>query len=80
MAKQKLDLNDIAGFRKKAGKNQSQFWSMYGITQSGGSRYESGRGLPRPVAILLTLHAGGKLSDDDLAAALTAVKKAHKAP
>ena len=29
--------------RVKAGLNQSQFWSRIGVTQSGGSRYESGR-------------------------------------
>lgn len=41
--------------RAKAGLNQSDFWSRIGVTQSGGSRYESGRKMPRPVAILLQL-------------------------
>jgi hypothetical protein len=35
--------------------NQSQFWSKIGVTQSGGSRYESGRNIPRPVQALLRL-------------------------
>ena len=39
--------------RKKLGINQSQFWNRVGVTQSGASRYESGRNLPRPVQVLL---------------------------
>lgn len=35
--------------RRKLGLNQQQFWSKIGVTQSGGSRYESGRNMPRPV-------------------------------
>jgi DNA-binding transcriptional regulator YiaG len=42
--------------RVKAGLNQTQFWSRVGITQSGGSRYETGScGIPEPVAMLLDL-------------------------
>jgi transcriptional regulator with XRE-family HTH domain len=41
--------------RKKLGLNQSEFWSGIGVTQSGGSRYESGRRIPRPVRMLLNL-------------------------
>lgn len=32
--------------RKNMGLNQLEFWSLVGVTQSGGSRYESGRGVP----------------------------------
>ena len=32
--------------RKSLGLNQQEFWSPVGVTQSGGSRYESGRGVP----------------------------------
>lgn len=39
--------------RSKLGMNQSEFWSRISVTQSGGSRYESGRDLPKPVRILL---------------------------
>jgi len=46
---------DIRGIRRKLGMNQSQFWSKLGVTQSGGSRYESGRNIPRPVQALLRL-------------------------
>src|SRR6478752_5823093 len=35
--------------------NQEQFWTQIGVTQSGGSRYESGREMPRPVKELLLL-------------------------
>jgi hypothetical protein len=41
--------------RKKLALNQSEFWSRIAVTQSGGSRYESGRNLPRTVQLLLHL-------------------------
>jgi transcriptional regulator with XRE-family HTH domain len=41
--------------RKKLGLNQQEFWTRIGVTQSGGSRYESGRNMPRPVKELLRL-------------------------
>ncbi len=65
--KKKLDFSDIATARKKLGLNQKDFWTRYGVTQSGGSRYESGRNIPKPLAILLWLHQSGKVSDKDLA-------------
>jgi predicted transcriptional regulator len=46
---------DVREIRRKLGLNQSQFWSKIGVTQSGGSRYESGRNIPRPVQALLRL-------------------------
>jgi len=46
---------DARGIRRKLGLNQHQFWSRLGVTQSGGSRYESGRNMPRPVQQLLRL-------------------------
>ena len=51
-ATDKIDVREI---RRKLGMNQSQFWSKIGVTQSGGSRYESGRNIPRPVLALLRL-------------------------
>ncbi len=68
--KKKLDFSDIADARKKEDINQSEFWTRYGVTQSGGSRYESGRNIPKPLAILLWLHQSGKVADKDLADAL----------
>jgi transcriptional regulator with XRE-family HTH domain len=41
--------------RQRLGLNQQQFWSAVGVTQSGGSRYESGRSMPRPVVELVRL-------------------------
>ena len=49
---EKIDAREI---RRKMGLNQQQFWSKLGVTQSGGSRYESGRNMPRPVQHLLRL-------------------------
>ncbi|MFZ2853843.1 MAG: helix-turn-helix transcriptional regulator [Rhodocyclaceae bacterium] len=40
-------------YRKQLALNQSAFWGRIGVRQSGGSRYESGRKLPRPVQMLL---------------------------
>lgn len=45
----------IADVRKQRGLNQSEFWSRIGVTQSGGSRYETGRAMPKPVAMLFEL-------------------------
>jgi transcriptional regulator with XRE-family HTH domain len=57
--------------RRRLGMNQQEFWSAIGVTQSGGSRYESGRSMPRPVRELLRLvHIEGldlgKVSREDL--------------
>ena len=51
-ALEKIDAREI---RRKLGMNQQQFWSTLGVTQSGGSRYESGRNMPKPVRELLRL-------------------------
>lgn len=72
MSRKKLDFARMQEIRKSEGLNQMQFWGRYGITQSGGSRYEDGRTIPRPAAMLIWLHQSGKLSDQDLAAALKA--------
>ncbi|MFN6960992.1 MAG: helix-turn-helix domain-containing protein [Rhodocyclaceae bacterium] len=50
-----IDKIDVREIRRKLGMNQQQFWSKLGVTQSGGSRYESGRNMPRPVQHLLRL-------------------------
>jgi transcriptional regulator with XRE-family HTH domain len=41
--------------RRRLGLNQQEFWTKIGVTQSGGSRYESGREMPKPVRELLRL-------------------------
>lgn len=67
--KTKLDFSDIAAYRRARGENQSDFWSRLGVTQSGGSRYESGRNVPKPVRLLMRLYDAGRITDADLAAA-----------
>lgn len=69
-----FDQAGVIEYRKALGLNQQQFWTMIGVTQSGGSRYESGRQIPRPAAALLWLHQVEKITDQDLAAAMKAVK------
>lgn len=44
--------------RIKLGLTQTEFWSRLGITQSGASRYESGRSIPRPVQVLYFIAYG----------------------
>lgn len=51
---QELKLNPRE-IRRSLGMNQQEFWTRIGVTQSGGSRYESGRTMPRPVRELLRL-------------------------
>ena len=41
--------------RHQLGLNQQEFWGQIGVTQSGGSRYESGRSMPKPVRELLRI-------------------------
>lgn len=62
----KSDKMDIREIRRKLGLNQSQFWSKIGVTQSGGSRYESGRNIPKPVQALLRLVHVEKVDIDKL--------------
>lgn len=49
----KPSLNNVRELRLSLGLNQSAFWSRFGVTQSGGSRYESGREMPMPLKLLL---------------------------
>ena len=37
---------------------QGEFWQRIGVTQSGGSRYENGRKMPKPVQTLVLLAYG----------------------
>ena len=49
------EIEDVKEIRKKTGLNQIDFWGKVGVTQSGGSRYETGRKMPKPVRELLRL-------------------------
>lgn len=46
---------DVRSLRLKRQLNQQQFWARIGVTQSAGSRYETGRNVPRPVQHLVRL-------------------------
>lgn len=48
-------IKDYRGLRRKMNINQSEFWNRLGVTQSGGSRYESGRAIPTATAVLAHL-------------------------
>ena len=48
-------ISDPRAVRRKLGLNQQVFWPMIGVTQSGGSRYESGRRMPHAVLELLRI-------------------------
>jgi DNA-binding transcriptional regulator YiaG len=55
MKRTKLKKLDPRKLRESLGLNQTQFWARVEVTQSGGSRYESGRAMPGPVRKLLGL-------------------------
>jgi transcriptional regulator with XRE-family HTH domain len=48
-------ITNLREIRRRLRLNQQEFWSRVGVTQSGGSRYESGRSMPKPVRELLRL-------------------------
>lgn len=49
------EISNPRDIRNKLGLNQQDFWSKVGVTQSGGSRYESGRSMPKAVRELVRL-------------------------
>ena len=74
MGKRKqIDLSNPEEIRKSKGENQTEFWARFGITQSGGSRYEGGRSPDRPTQLLMALYLTGKVTDEDLAEAAKAI-------
>ncbi len=79
MAKyKKIDLKNLMDLRKGSKENQETFWRRFGVTQSGGSRYESGRNIPTPIAMLVALWASGKINDDDLTQTRKAIGRPAK--
>lgn len=65
MAK-KIDISNLIKLREMTGENQATFWRRFGVTQSGGSRYESGRNIPGPLRILLKAVVAGFISKEQL--------------
>ena len=58
--------HELRRLRIRKRESQEKFWSRFGVTQSSGSRFETGVMIPPPVAILLRLYVNGTLKDDDL--------------
>ncbi len=74
------DPAEIRAFRKKQGMNQMEFWAPIGITQSGGSRYESGRNIPNTVRLLLHMAYAPADRSQRMFAVLRAWKSRKAAP
>ena len=68
-----LSAEELKAMRKELGRNQREFWSMFGVSQPLGSRFEKDITPSVPVAMLVWLRAHGKLNDHDLADALSAL-------
>ncbi|MGZ5200611.1 MAG: helix-turn-helix domain-containing protein [Telluria sp.] len=62
----RVPLGDLRQLRISKRESQEKFWGRFGVTQSSGSRFETGLSIPAPVAILLKLYVNGKLNDGDL--------------
>ena len=58
--------HELRRLRIRKRESQEKFWSRFGVTQSSGSRFETGVVIPPPVAILLRLYVSGALKDEDL--------------
>lgn len=76
MAKKSPTIHNPSELRKASGMNQTEFWKRFGVTQSAGSRYESGRSLPRPLRVLMQATIDGAIDEPTLAKLL---KKATSA-
>lgn len=68
-----LSPEGLKAMRKELGRNQREFWSMFGVSQPLGSRFEKDIMPSVPVAMLVWLRAQKKLSDQDLSEALLAL-------
>ena len=59
-------ISDLKKYRISKRESQEKFWGRFGVTQSSGSRFETGLAIPAPVALLLKLYVNGKVNDGDL--------------
>lgn len=69
-----LSPQGLKAMRKALGRNQRDFWSMFGVSQPLGSRFEKDLLPSVPVAMLVWLRTHGKLNDHDLMDALEALE------
>ena len=67
---------EVRELRRNLHLNQPEFWTPFQTTQSGGSRYESGREIPGPVQVLLNIAFG----TDAKAASIFDELRAHVNP
>ncbi|MBI1905392.1 MAG: helix-turn-helix transcriptional regulator [Rhodocyclales bacterium] len=68
---------EVRELRRKSGQTQYKFWQCLHITQSGGSRYESGHKMPAPVQLLLNITFGTEAKS---AACVNALRELAKPP
>ena len=66
---------DSKAARTAIGLNQTEFWQHVFVTQSGGSRYENDRSVPKPVQALLVIAYG---TEDEAKAMFTHLRKNPK--
>ena len=57
-AKKLPTIKNYRELRRKMDIRQSEFWNRIGITQSGGSRYETTRKVPKPTQTVIDLTYG----------------------
>ena len=57
-AKKLPTIKNYRELRRKMDISQSEFWSRIGVTQSGGSRYETTRKVPKPTQTVIDLAYG----------------------
>lgn len=65
---------DVRNKRLKLDLSQDDFWGPLGLSQSAGSRYESGRTIPDPVRNLLVIAYGTARDSDGVVAILRKYK------
>ena len=63
MAKRQVTGQELHKLRSELGINQSAFWAAFGVTQSAGSRYESGRKMLEPTRKLFIRVYGDALEE-----------------
>lgn len=66
---------DSKAARTDIGLNQTEFWQHVFVTQSGGSRYENDRSVPKPVQALLIMAYG---TEDEAKELFTHLRKNPK--
>ena len=54
----KFTADQVKAMRLKSGLTQYDWWSPFGVSQSGGSRYESGRGMAKSIHLLIAIRHG----------------------